>query len=147
MRLIQRFGRIDRIGSQNKSVRMINFWPTENLEKYLGLKNRVEARMQLADITATGVENLLEDSKKEVEFRNEQLRKLQDEVIDLDEDLSLSDFTLSDFMAELLDYLQKNKRQLEEAPDGIYAITNLTPGRGQPSLFLQHIKPGVIFLS
>ena len=145
VRLIQRFGRIDRIGSQNKSVHMINFWPTDDLDKYLDLKNRVETRMQLADITATGVENLLEDSKRNVEFRNEQLKKLQHEAIDPDEDLSLSDFTLNDFMAELLDYLQGNKKRLEEAPDGIYAIASLTANKNQKDFFLRHIKPGVIF--
>ena len=131
VRIIQRFGRIDRIGSRNKSVRMINYWPTEDMEVYLRLQSRVEARMALADAAATGSEDPLNESayeqaQMELNFRDRQLRQLREEVLDFD-DLSdsvvLSDFTLDYFFTQLLRYLEKNKKELEATPNGVYAVT------------------------
>ena len=132
VRIIQRFGRIDRIGSRNKSVRMINYWPTEDMETYLRLQSRVEARMALADAAATGSEDPLNESayeqaQMELNFRDRQLKQLREEVLDFD-DLSdgvvLSDFTLDYFFTQLLRYLEKNKKELEATPNGVYAITH-----------------------
>ena len=132
VRIIQRFGRIDRIGSRNKSVRMINYWPTEDMEVYLRLQSRVEARMALADAAATGSEDPLNESayeqaQMELNFRDRQLRQLREEVLDFD-DLSdgvvLSDFTLDYFFTQLLRYLEKNKKELEATPNGVYAVTH-----------------------
>ena len=132
VRIIQRFGRIDRIGSRNKSVRMINYWPTEDMEVYLRLQSRVEARMALADAAATGSEDPLNESayeqaQMELNFRDRQLKQLRDEVLDFD-DLSdgvvLSDFTLDYFFTQLLRYLEKNKKELEATPNGVYAVTH-----------------------
>ena len=132
VRIIQRFGRIDRIGSRNLSVRMINYWPTEDMEVYLRLQSRVEARMALADAAATGSEDPLNESayeqaQMELNFRDRQLKQLREEVLDFD-DLSdgvvLSDFTLDYFFTQLLRYLEDNKRKLEATPNGVYAVTH-----------------------
>ena len=142
VRLIQRFGRIDRIGSRNLSVHMLNYWPTDDMEKYLKLENRVQARMALADIAATGSDDPLtvaEDAQLELRFRDEQLLKLREEILDMD-DLAdgpvMSDFTLDHFLAQLLRYLEKNRDMLEELPHGIYAITEDKSSA---------IQPGVVF--
>ena len=132
VRLIQRFGRIDRIGSRNPSVHMLNYWPTEDMEKYLKLETRVQARMALADIAATGSEDpfIDEDAQEgaqlELRFRDEQLMKLREEILDMDELADgpvMSDFTLDHFLAQLLRYLEKNRDMLEALPHGIYAVT------------------------
>ncbi len=132
VRIIQRFGRIDRIGSRNLSVRMINYWPTEDMEVYLRLQSRVAARMALADAAATGDEDPLnelayEQAQMELNFRDQQLKQLREDVLDLD-DLSdgvvLSDFTLDYFFTQLLQYLEKNKAELESTPSGVYAVTH-----------------------
>ena len=132
VRIIQRFGRIDRIGSRNKKVRMINYWPTEDMEVYLRLQSRVEARMALADAAATGSEDPLNESayeqaQMELNFRDRQLKQLREEVLDFD-DLSdgvvLSDFTLDYFFTQLLRYLENNKKELEATPNGVYAVTH-----------------------
>ena len=132
VRIIQRFGRIDRIGSRNLSVRMINYWPTEDMEVYLRLQSRVQARMALADAAATGSEDPLNESayeqaQMELNFRDRQLKQLREEVLDFD-DLSdgvvLSDFTLDYFFTQLLRYLENNKKELEATPNGVYAVTH-----------------------
>ncbi len=137
VRLMQRFGRIDRLGSRNKQVSMINFWPTEDLDRYLNLKNRVEARMALANAAATGLDDPLEKDANttagtegewvhgELAFRDEQLIRLRDEILNFDEvddGISMSDLTLDDFLADLLQYVQQNRAELEAAPFGIYAV-------------------------
>ncbi len=132
VRIIQRFGRIDRIGSRNVEIQMINYWPTEDMEVYLRLRNRVESRMALADATASGDDDPLNEytyqqAQMELNFRDKQLEQLREDVIDLD-DLSdgvvMSDFTLDYFFAQLLKYLERNRAKLEATPDGAYAVTN-----------------------
>ncbi len=140
VRIIQRFGRIDRIGGRNDSVRMVNCWPTKDMEKYLDLQNRVRARMALADIAATGGDDPLDEgaATREIQFRNEQLMRLQKEAIaleDLDDVPTLGDFTLGQFLAQLLRYLERNREYLENMPRGSYAVAN-------PKLAAE---PGVIF--
>lgn len=141
VRLMQRFGRIDRLGSRNREVGMINFWPTENLDRYLDLKNRVEARMALADAAATGGDDPLDEgaAQGELKFRDEQLKRLRGEILDIedaDDGVNMSDLTLDDFLADLLQYIQKHRKALEAAPFGIYAIADGSS---------DSIKPGVIF--
>jgi hypothetical protein len=147
VRVIQRFGRIDRIGSKNPYVHLINFWPTQDLDKYISLKNRVEARMALVDITATSEDNLLNNEEiqelieGDLKYRDKQLKKLKEEVLDLedfDEGIALTDFTLDDFRAELNRYIEANRKLLEEAPLGLYAVVPTDP---QAPV----IQPGVIF--
>ena len=154
VRLMQRFGRIDRLGSRNHAVGMINFWPTENLDRYLDLKNRVEARMALADATATGTDDPLNDSRAaqdaeesqqlELQFRDEQLKRLRVETLDLESDeggVTMSDLTLDDFIADLMSYIQQHRDALERAPLGICAIVGEPD---QEALGLQ-ARAGVIF--
>ncbi|MCY4046981.1 MAG: helicase-related protein, partial [Candidatus Dadabacteria bacterium] len=142
VRLMQRFGRIDRIGSRHKNIQMVNFWPTEDLNRYLNLTSRVEARMALMDATATGEDdilNLREESKQEITFRDRQMKSLRDSGVDgLEDNEGLSDFTLDDFLVELLSYLEKNRKALENSPYGLYAVTHSDKSSDL-------IKPGVIF--
>lgn len=131
VRIIQRFGRIDRLGSINSKIQLVNFWPTKDLDNYINLKERVEARMALVDVTATGEDNILNTEQiedlisEDLKYRNRQLKKLQEEVLDLedmDETVSLTDFTLDDFRIELLSYINANRQKLENAPFGLYAV-------------------------
>ncbi len=145
VRLIQRFGRIDRIGSMNSSVQMVNFWPTDDLNKYINLKNRVEARMALVDITATQEDNLLANIEDiiqdDLKYRDKQLLRLRDEVLDLEdfsESISFTDFTLDDFRIELSKYIESNRKLLADAPLGLYAVVPTHPDYAT-------ITPGVIF--
>lgn len=147
VRLIQRFGRIDRIGSQNKTIQLINFWPTEDLNKYINLKNRVEARMALVDVAATGQEDILnvkeieELATDELNYRDKQLLRLKDEVLDLEdfsESVALNEFTLDDFRADLARYIENNRQTLFEAPLGLYAVA---PTRAD----IPGLSSGVIF--
>lgn len=108
MRIIQRFGRIDRIGSTNAVIQMVNFWPDISLDEYINLKQRVENRMVIADLAARADDNLLTQETNETAFRREQLRKLQDEVIELEDvraGVSITDLGLNDFRMDLLAYL------------------------------------------
>ncbi|OQW92943.1 MAG: ATP-dependent helicase, partial [Beggiatoa sp. IS2] len=146
VRIIQRFGRIDRLNSLNKTVQLVNFWPTPDLDDYLNLKNRVEARMALVDVTATAEDNLLAQEKetvqRELTFRDEQFKRLQKEILDLEdfnENVTLNEFTLDDFRMELDDYLKKQERTLQEAPLGLYAVV---PPYDKDNW---QIAPGVIF--
>ena len=147
VRIIQRFGRIDRIGSINHSVQLVNFWPTPDLNRYINLKNRVEARMALVDITATQGDNLLAPEEiqdvitDDLQYRDQQLLRLKDEVLDLedfDENVALSEFTLDDFRLELIKYLESNRKQLEDAPPGLYTVVPTPPDSSI-------IAPGVVF--
>ena len=129
VRIIQRFGRIDRIGSRNRSVRMFNYWPTKNMEHYLNLQSRVLARMALANATASGDEDPFteQDAKMDMQFRDEQTLRLKKSVPDIDEladSVVMSDFTLDYFFAQLLRYLESNKDALEAMPQGVYAVTD-----------------------
>ena len=147
VRIIQRFGRIDRIGSLNDSIQLVNFWPTPDLNKYLNLKNRVEARMALVDISATNEDNVLSHSELEelihqdLKYRDKQLMRLKDEVLDLEdfnESVALNEFTLEDFRMDLSNYLQANHTKLEEAPYGLYGVV-------PASVEAAGAKPGVIY--
>lgn len=162
VRIIQRFGRIDRIGSHNSSVQMVNFWPTQDLDQYINLKSRVEARMALVDLTATSDDNMLESDQikelitDELRYREKQLKRLKDEVLDIEEmedQISLTDFSLDDFRIELSNFLKENEKRLKDAPLGMYA---LVPKQGtcdatevQADIFdrvnTDIVQPGVIF--
>ncbi|WP_129630817.1 helicase-related protein [Candidatus Oscillochloris fontis] len=147
VRIIQRFGRIDRLRSSNQAVQMVNFWPTQDLNKYINLKNRVEARMALVDVTTTGDDNLLANEQLEeliaddLRYRDRQLLRLRDEVLDLEdfsESVALTEFTLDDFRADLLRFLQTNRRMLADLPLGLYAVVPADAPH-------EAIRPGVIF--
>jgi SNF2 family DNA or RNA helicase len=147
VRIIQRFGRIDRIGSVNHTVQLVNFWPTQDLDKYVNLKNRVEARMALVDIAATFEDNILKTDEieelihEDMRYRDKQLLRLREEVLDLEdfsESVALNEFTLDDFRIELSKYIEANRKLLEDAPLGLYAVVPPHPEQ-------QIIAPGVVF--
>ncbi|WP_434565240.1 helicase-related protein [Thermoanaerobacterium thermosaccharolyticum] len=146
VRIIQRFGRIDRIGSINQSVKLVNFWATKDLDEYINLQQRVRGRMVLLDVSATGEENIIEtDSSKEMrdlEYRKKQLERLKKEVVDLEDisgGISITDLTFNDFKIELMEYMKKNRKLLDEAPNGMYAVAKIDES------VKDTIKPGVIF--
>jgi len=136
VRIIQRFGRIDRIGSRNPNVHLINFWPVADLDRYLNVKHRVEARMALVDISATQTDNLLDPGqledliKEDLLFRDRQLKRLKNEILDLedfDDSVSLTDFSLDEFRLDLLQFIESRKEELEEAGTGLYAVVSPKP--------------------
>ena len=147
VRIIQRFGRIDRIGSRNEQIQLVNFWPTEDLNKYINLKNRVEARMALVDLSATSEDNILAKDEietlvsDELKYRDKQLLRLKDEIIDLEEfseSLVLNNFTLEDFRRELSNFKAEQKTDVELAPTGIFGL--VPPNPNYPA-----IQPGIIY--
>ena len=125
VRIIQRFGRIDRIGSRNKVIQLVNFWPDVTLDDYINLKAKVETRMKIVDMTATGDDNLLSDEEKtDLEYRKAQLKRLQDEVVDIADittGLSIMDLGLNEFRLDLLDYI-KHHPDIDKTPFGLHSV-------------------------
>ena len=136
VRIIQRFGRIDRIGSQNKVIQLVNFWPDLDLDEYINLKSRVETRMRISVMTSTGDDDLInQEEKGDLEYRRTQLKRLQEEVVDLEEmssGVSIMDLGLNEFRMDLLAYM-KDHEDVDHVPFGIHAVV-----KGE--------KPGVIFI-
>ena len=140
VRIIQRFGRIDRIGSKNSQIQLVNFWPDISLDDYINLKARVESRMIIADVTATGDDNVLSAEANDLAFRKEQLKRLQDEVIDLEDvktGVSITDLGLNDFRMDLVNYVKTNG-SMDGTPKGMHAVIGADPEKG--------LHPGVIFV-
>ena len=144
VRIVQRFGRVDRLGSTNKHIQMVTFWPDVDLESYIKLESRVKSRMALGDASASGEENLLTPSEdmNDLEYRSDQLRTLRSETLDLEDmrrGMSITDFALDDFRIELERYMNANPGTLEGAATGLHAVVSIPDDlRGQMS-------PGVIF--
>ena len=147
VRIIQRFGRIDRLGSKNQVVQLVNFWPNMELDEYINLEARVSGRMVLLDISATGEENIIEfpDAGKmnDLAYRRRQLEQLQNEVVDLEDiggGISITDMTLNDFRMDLAEYLKWHADLLENMPPGIFAVTHF-----DDLIEEEGLQPGVIF--
>lgn len=125
VRIIQRFGRIDRIGSRNKYIQLVNFWPDVSLDEYINLKARVETRMKIVNMTATGDENILSDEEKtDLEYRKSQLKRLKEEVVDMEEmsgGISIMDLGLNEFRLDLLEYIKHNP-DIEKTPFGLHSV-------------------------
>lgn len=125
VRIIQRFGRIDRIGSQNAQIQLVNYWPDMTLDEYINLKGRVESRMKATVLTATGDDNLLSpEEKDDLEYRKQQLERLKEDVVDLEEmnsGVSIMDLGLNEFRMDLLDYMNSN-HDVEHTPLGLHAV-------------------------
>lgn len=140
VRIIQRFGRIDRIGSINKQIQLINFWPQLSLDDYINLKSRVESKMFIVDATATGEDNVLTNKSSDLLFRKKQLEKLQEEVVDIEDmgsGINITDLGLNDFRMDLVSYVEKNGR-MDDIPNGMHAVCQQEPEKD--------ILPGVIFV-
>ncbi len=146
VRIIQRFGRVDRLGSVNKCIQLVNFWPSIELDEYINLETRVKQRMTMLDISATGEENVIaknSNEMKDLEYRKNQLEQLQKEVIDLEDvsgNVSLTDFTMDDFRMDLIHLMEKYEDDVEETPTGIYSLVV-----NNNEKLDNEIKPGVIF--
>ena len=139
VRIIQRFGRIDRIGSKNDAIQLVNYWPDMTLDEYIDLKGRVEARMKVSVLTSTGDDNPISPEEKgDLEYRKAQLKKLQEEVVDIEEmnnGVSIMDLGLNEFRLDLLEYM-KTHEDVEHTPFGLHAVV------GQN----EFTEPGVIFV-
>lgn len=146
VRIIQRFGRIDRLGSRNDKIQLVNYWPSMELDEYINLVGRVKDRMTILDISSTGEENVIAENSsemKDLEYRRKQLEKLQNEVIDLEEisgNISLTDFTMDDFRMDLLNYMKTNEDIVKNSPLGLFSITTNKNEKIQ-----DEVEQGVIF--
>ena len=129
VRIIQRFGRIDRIGSKNAQIQLVNYWPDMTLDEYINLKGRVESRMKVTVMTATGYDNLLSpEEKDDLEYRKQQLERLKEDVVDLEEmntGVSIMDLGLNEFRLDLLEYINSN-HDVEHTPFGLHAVVSAT---------------------
>ena len=139
VRIIQRFGRIDRIGSKNAQIQLVNYWPDMTLDEYINLKGRVEARMKVSVLTATGDDNILSpEEKDDLEYRKQQLERLKEDVVDLEEmntGVSIMDLGLNEFRLDLLEYINNNN-DVEHTPLGLHAVV-----KGN-----EQTPPGTIFV-
>ena len=139
VRIIQRFGRVDRIGSKNNCIQLVNFWPDMDLDEYINLKARVETRMKISVMTSTGDDDLINPEEKgDLEYRKQQLKKLQDEVVDIEEmsgGISIMDLGLNEFRLDLLEYI-KNHDDLKKKPFGLHSVVPAT----------DELPEGVIFV-
>jgi SNF2 family DNA or RNA helicase len=146
VRIIQRFGRIDRIGSKNDSITMVNFWPDVTLDNYINLKQRVENRMLISNMASTGDDNILNADEKDLEYRKIQLQKLQEEVIDLEdlrEGVSITDLGLNEFRIDLSSYI-KTYGPLKNVPEGLHAVVKSSELLPQGVVFiLKNVNSGV----
>ena len=139
VRIIQRFGRIDRIGSRNEVIQLVNYWPDMDLDEYIDLKGRVEARMKVSVMTSTGDDNPISPEEKgDLEYRRSQLKRLQEEVVDIEEmntGISIMDLGLNEFRLDLLAYMQDNPN-IEHTPFGLHAVVPASPD----------CPPGVVYV-
>ncbi|CAH8289136.1 SNF2 family DNA or RNA helicase [Mariniflexile fucanivorans] len=146
VRIIQRFGRIDRIGSKNDSITMVNFWPDITLDNYINLKQRVESKMLISNMASTGDDNILNTDEKDLDYRKIQLKKLQEEVIDLEdlrEGVSITDLGLNDFRVDLTNLI-KEYGELKNIPEGLHAVVKSTPILESGVIFvLKNLNSGI----
>ena len=139
VRIIQRFGRIDRIGSKNKYIQLVNFWPDLTLDEYINLKERVEIRMKISVMTSTGDDDLINPEEKgDLEYRKQQLKRLQEEVVDIEDmsdGISITDLGLNEFRLDLLEYI-KTHGDLDRKPFGLHAVVKKTEDLPQGIIFI-----------
>ena len=139
VRIIQRFGRIDRIGSKNAQIQLVNYWPDMTLDEYINLKGRVESRMKVTVMTATGDDNILSpEEKDDLEYRKQQLERLKEDVVDLEEmntGVSIMDLGLNEFRLDLLEYINNN-HDVEHTPFGLHAVVHATDQAPSGTVFV-----------
>ena len=139
VRITQRFGRIDRIGSRNECIQLVNFWPDMDLDDYLNLKSRVETRMKISVMTSTGDDDLINaEEKGDLEYRSSQLKKMMSEVVDMEEmndGISIMDLGLNEYRLDLLDYI-KDHKDIEKKPKGLHAVVPATEELGEGVIFV-----------
>lgn len=139
VRIIQRFGRIDRIGSRNAHIQLVNFWPDLTLDEYINLKNRVETRMKISVMTSTGDDDLINaEEKGDLQYRKHQLQRLQEEVVDIEDmssGISIMDLGLNEFRLDLLEYIKTHK-DLDKKPFGLHAVVPASEDMPQGAIFI-----------
>ncbi|MBR1385147.1 MAG: DEAD/DEAH box helicase family protein [Ruminococcus sp.] len=139
VRITQRFGRIDRIGSKNEVIQLVNFWPDMNLDDYLNLKSRVETRMKISVMTSTGDDDLINaEEKGDLEYRSSQLKKMMNEVVDMEDmndGISIMDLGLNEYRLDLLEYVKTHK-DIEKKPKGLHAVVPATDELGEGVIFV-----------
>lgn len=139
VRIIQRFGRVDRIGSKNQFIQLVNFWPDMDLDEYINLKSRVETRMKISIMTSTGDDNLISPEEKgDLEYRRAQLKRLQEEVVDIEDmstGISIMDLGLNEFRLDLLEYV-KTHQDLEKKPKGLHAVVRASEENPEGIIFV-----------
>lgn len=139
VRIIQRFGRVDRIGSKNAQIQLVNFWPDMDLDEYINLKGRVETRMKISVMTSTGDDDLINSEEKgDLEYRKQQLKRLQEEVVDIEDmsnGISIMDLGLNEFRLDLLEYV-KNHGDLDKKPKGMHAVVPASDGLPEGVIFI-----------
>ena len=139
VRIIQRFGRIDRIGSRNAHIQLVNFWPDLTLDEYINLKNRVETRMKISVMTSTGDDDLINaEEKGDLQYRKHQLQRLQEEVVDIEDmssGISIMDWGLNEFRLDLLEYIKTHK-DLDKKPFGLHAVVPASEDMPQGAIFI-----------
>lgn len=139
VRIIQRFGRIDRIGSRNAHIQLVNFWPDLTLDEYINLKNRVETRMKISVMTSTGDDDLINaEEKGDLQYRKQQLQRLQEEVVDIEDmssGISIMDLGLNEFRLDLLEYIKTHK-DLDKKPFGLHAVVPASEDMPQGAIFI-----------
>lgn len=139
VRITQRFGRIDRIGSKNNVIQLVNFWPDMNLDDYLNLKSRVETRMKISVMTSTGDDDFINaEEKGDLEYRSSQLRKMMNEVVDMEDmndGISIMDLGLNEYRLDLLEYVKTHK-DIEKKPKGLHAVVPVTDELGEGVIFV-----------
>lgn len=150
VRIIQRFGRIDRIGSKNERIQLVNFWPDVTLDEYIDLKAKVETRMKIVDMTATGDDNLISSEEKaDLDYRKSQLKRLQEEVVDIEDmssGVSIMDLGLNEFRLDLLEYIQ-HCPDLDQTPFGLHALAPATEGAPSGVIYALKTVPTVSTLT
>lgn len=139
VRIIQRFGRVDRIGSKNACIQLVNFWPDVDLDEYIKLKERVETRMRISVLTSTGDDDLINaEEKGDLEYRKQQLTRLRNEVVDIEDmqsGISIMDLGLNEFRMDLLEYIRHHD-DLGNTPFGMHSVVPAT----------EDMPAGVIFV-
>lgn len=139
VRIIQRFGRVDRIGSKNESIQLVNFWPDMDLDEYINLKGRVETRMKISIMSSTGDDNLINaEEKGDLEYRKQQLKRLQEEVVDIEDmstGISIMDLGLNEFRLDLLEYI-KTHGDMDTKPKGLHAVVSSSVELPQGVIFV-----------
>ena len=139
VRIIQRFGRIDRIGSKNEFIQLVNFWPDMTLDEYINLKSRVETRMKITVLSSTGDDDPINaEEKGDLEYRKQQLKRLQEEVVDIEDmttGISIMDLDLNEFRLDLLEYM-KHHDGFENKPKGLHSIVPATEDAPEGVIFV-----------
>jgi len=131
VRIIQRMGRIDRLGSPNEQIFGINFWPSENINSYLNLQGRIEQRMAAMKLAGSEVDHQFSDSFAKMAHDEDFDRKMNDRMIEQmsitwddievsDQGLGFDSLSLERYRQDLLAEFNRDKDKYRQMPKGVY---------------------------